>query len=106
MNQKYGGQSISSEKEEGKILFTSIRKFKGLEAEAVLIVDVAMSALVDPENRRLLYTGASRAKNLLNIAMIEDIQTGEYGDYLRTIAPGRNVPKNKKGLKRLLNITV
>lgn len=66
----------------------------------------SMSALVNPENRRLLYTGTSRAKNLLNIAMLEDVETGEYGDYLRTIAPGRNVPKNKKGLKRLLNITV
>lgn len=66
----------------------------------------SMSALVNPENRRLLYTGTSRAKNLLNIAMLEDVETGEYGDYLRTIAPGRNVPRNKKGLKRLFNITV
>lgn len=106
INKKYSGVSLSNTKEAGKILFTSIRKFKGLEAEAVLIVDASMSALVNPENRRLLYTGTSRAKNLLNIAMLEDVETGEYGDYLRTIAPGRNVPKNKKGLKRLLNVTV
>ena len=65
-----------------------------------------MSALTNPENRRLLYTGSSRAKNLLNIAMLEDIETGEYGDYLRNIAPGRNVQKNKKGLKKLLNVTM
>lgn len=103
---KYAGQELSCEGETGKILFTTIRKFKGLEAEAVLIVDEQMSALTNPENRRLLYTGSSRAKNLLNIAMLEDIETGEYGDYLRNIAPGRNVPKNKKGLKRLLNVTV
>lgn len=43
---------------------------------------------------------------MLNIAMLEDVETGEYGDYLRTIAPGINVPKNKKELKRLLNISV
>lgn len=103
---KYAGQELSCEGEVGKILFTTIRKFKGLEAEAILIVDAQMSALANPENRRLLYTGASRAKNLLNIAMLEDIETGEYGDYLRNIAPGRNVPKNKKGLKRLLNVTI
>lgn len=103
---KYAGQELSCEGESGKILFTTIRKFKGLEAEAILIVDVQMSALTNPENRRLLYTGSSRAKNLLNIAMLEDIKTGEYGDYLRNIAPGRNVPKNKKGLKRLLNVTM
>ncbi len=103
---KYAGQELSCEGEVGKILFTTIRKFKGLEAEAILIVDAQMSALANPENRRLLYTGASRAKNLLNIAMLKDIETGEYGDYLRNIAPGRNVPKNKKGLKRLLNVTI
>lgn len=103
---KYAGQELSCEGEAGKILFTTIRKFKGLEAEAIIIVDVQMSALTNPENRRLLYTGSSRAKNLLNIAMLEDIETGEYGDYLRNIAPGRNVPKNKKGLKRLLNVAM
>ena len=106
VDKKYGGQSLSYTKEPGKILFTTIRKFKGLEAEAILIVDVSMSALAYPENRRLLYVGSSRAKNLLNIAMLEDIEKGDMGDFLRAIAPGRNVPKNKKGLKRLLNITV
>ena len=38
--------------------------------------------------------------------MLEHVKSGEYGDYLRNIAPGRNVPKNKKGLKRLLNVTL
>lgn len=51
---KYAGQELSCEGEAGKILFTTIRKFKGLEAEAVLIVDAQMSALTNPENRRLL----------------------------------------------------
>lgn len=103
---KYAGKELSCEGETGKFLFTTIRKFKGLEAKAVLNVDVQMSALTNHENRRLLYTGSSKAKNLLNIAILEDIETCEYGDYLRKIAPGRNVPKNKKGLKRLLNVTV
>lgn len=105
-NKKFADWELSCEGEHGKILFTTIRKYKGLEAEAILIVDVQMSALTNPENRRLLYTGTSRAKNLLNIAMFEDINTGEYGDFLRIIAPGRNVPKNKKGLKRLLYVTL
>lgn len=64
-----------------------------------------MAGLMEAENRRLLYTGTSRARNLLNIAMLEDVSQGEYGDYLRTIAPGRSVPKNKKGLKRVLNMS-
>lgn len=106
MSKEYGGMKLSTQKEKGKILFTTIRKFKGLEAEAILVIDASMASLVKPEERRLLYVGCSRAKNLLNIAMLEDVSTDEMGDYLRNIAPNRNVPKNKKGLKRLLNITV
>ena len=103
---EYGGFQLSNSKEPGKVLFTTIRKFKGLEADAILIVDASMSALMILENRRLLYVGTSRAKNLLNIAMLEDIECSDMGDFLRSIAPGRNVPKNKKGLKRLLNVTI
>jgi hypothetical protein len=89
----YGGTSLSTRREPGKILFTTIRKFKGLEAEAILIVDVSMSSLMAAENRRLLYVGSSRAKNLLNLAMFEDIESGDMGDFIRSISPGRNVPK-------------
>jgi len=103
-NKVYGGQQLSTRNEAGKILFTTIRKFKGLEANAILIIDTSMSAIIDPDERRILYVGCSRAKNLLNIAMIEDVSADEMGNYLRNIATDRNVPKNKKGLKRLLNI--
>ena len=105
-DKQYGGQSLSTTKETGKILFTTIRKFKGLEAEAILIIDSSMSSLMNEENRRLLYVGSSRAKNVLSIAMLEDINGNDIGDFLRSIAPNRNVPKNKKGLKRLLSVSV
>ena len=106
VTKEYGGQQLSITKEPGKVLFTTIRRFKGLEAEAILIIDVSMSSIASPENRRLLYVGSSRAKSLLNIAMLEDVESGDTGDFIRSLAPGRNVPKNKKGLKRLLNISV
>ena len=73
---------------------------------AVLIVDASLSALLKAETRRLLYVGCSRAKNLLSIAMLDDVENTDMGDFLRNVAPGRNVPKNKKGLKRLLNVTI
>ena len=106
VTKEYGGQQLSITKEPGKVLFTTIRRFKGLEAEAILIIDVSMSSIASPENRRLLYVGSSRAKSLLNIAMLEDVESGDTGDFIRSLAPGRNVPKNKKGLKRLLNISM
>lgn len=102
----YSGISLSLTKEPDKILFTTIRKFKGLESDAVIITDAAMSSLGNHESRRLLYVGASRAKHLLNIAMLDDVESSEMGDLMKTIAPGRNVPKNKRGLKRLLNIKI
>lgn len=106
INKKYSGYELSTERNNGKVLFTTIRKFKGLESDVVLIVDASMSALRNPENKRLLYVGTSRAKNLLNIAFLEDVESDEMGDYLRDLNPDRNVPKNKKGLKRLLNISI
>lgn len=106
INKAYSGVQLSTEKEEGKILFTTIRKFKGLEADAILIVDASLSALISQEQKKLLYVGCSRAKSLLNIAIREDVNSNDMGDYMRNLAPGRNVPKNKKGLKRLLNVVV
>lgn len=105
-NCEISGIGISTAKEAGKVLFTTIRKFKGLESKAILIVDAAMSSLSKPETRRLLYVGCSRAQNLLCIAMLEDVDSGDMGDFIRNIAPTRNVPKNKKGLKRLLNVAI
>lgn len=106
IKKKYSGYELSTERIPGKIFFTTIRKFKGLEADVVLIVDTAISALSSLENKRLLYIGATRAKNLLNIAMLEDVSANNMGDFLRNLNPERNLPKNKKGLKRLLNVSI
>ena len=42
--------------------FTTCRKFKGLEAEVIIVVDIDENILLDDTNRLLLYVGASRAK--------------------------------------------
>lgn len=52
--------------------------------------------------KRLHYVGYSRAKNLLGISMLEDVERSGMGDLLGALAPGRNVPRSKRGLKRLL----
>ena len=106
LNKQFAGYELSIERIKGKILFTTIRKFKGLESDVVLIVDASMSSLLNPEYKRLMYVGTSRAKNLLNIAMLEDVLSEDMGTYLKKLNPDRNVPKNKKGLKRLLNISI
>lgn len=91
---------------EDSILFSTIRKFKGLEAKAILLIDISMSELIKEETKRLIYVGSTRAKYLLNLAILEDVESSELGEFLRQINNSRNVPKNKKGFGRLLNINI
>ena len=70
------------------------------------VVDASMIGLKSEEDRRLLYVGVSRAKNYLEIAMNQDIADSELGDYLHALNPNRSLPRNKKGLKRLLNVDI
>ncbi|MDO5296145.1 MAG: ATP-binding domain-containing protein [bacterium] len=46
----------------GGIKFTTCRKFKGLEADAVIVIDVDKETFADPQGELLMYVGASRAK--------------------------------------------
>lgn len=62
-----GGYRIARNRDEGEILFTSARKFKGLESDVVIIVDFDKDSLVNGDNRNLFYVAASRAKNYLHI---------------------------------------
>lgn len=94
----YEGNKISTIPEKDSILFTTIRKFKGLEAKAVLLLDVSIRGLVYPENKRLVYVGSSRAKYFLEIAFLEDVENNELGDYLNKLNEHRNVPKIERDL--------
>lgn len=62
-----GTYGLSSEFTAGKILFTSARKFKGLEAKIVILVDVDEKTFQSEEERRVFYVGASRAKHYLDM---------------------------------------
>ena len=49
------------------IVWTTVRRFKGLEAKALILLDVVPRDLANDEVRRLLYVGASRATHDLHI---------------------------------------
>ncbi|MDY6290831.1 MAG: NERD domain-containing protein [Succiniclasticum sp.] len=72
------GLPVSNTMEEGKIWVTTTRKFKGLEAKAVLLVDVEVSKLTDAVMQRMIYIGGSRANSYLKVAFYEDVEKGEY----------------------------
>lgn len=81
-----GGIRLTTEPQAGKICFTSVRKFKGLEAKVVLIIDMPVSKLNDPLWQRLFYVGGTRATACLKVIFIEDISEVQYGQILERLA--------------------
>jgi len=65
------------------ILFTTSRKFKGRESPVVIVIDLDKSTFSTEGAKRLLYVGASRAKNYLDfIAVLNDNQLSEIAEQL------------------------
>lgn len=62
---------ISTAREKG-ILFTSARKYKGLESDVVILVDVDSETFSNEESKRVFYVGSSRAKHHLDIVSVLD----------------------------------
>ena len=80
---KVYGIPLSAEPEKGKVWFTNVYRFKGLETKAVLLIDVELSRLPDQLHRRLVYTGASRANTYLKVGFYEDIKKENYPALLK-----------------------
>lgn len=61
---------LSAVREEGKILFTTVRKFKGLEAEVIICIDVNADTFLSERRRNAFYVGSSRAKLFLEVLSV------------------------------------
>ena len=72
------GIPVSHKPEDGKLWFTTVRRYKGLEAKAVLLVDVRVSRLTDSTCQRLIYVGSSRATAYLETLFLNDVAKEEY----------------------------
>lgn len=70
-----GEYELSRDINSSGILFTSARKYKGMEASVVILIDVDEKTFDSEEGRRVFYVGASRARHYLDIfAIIKDDQ--------------------------------
>lgn len=67
-----GTYHITSNNKDNGIFFTSARKFKGLESDVIIMVDVDQYTFENDESRRVFYVGTSRAKHWLDFAVILD----------------------------------
>ena len=84
-----------------KYKFTSCRKFKGLEADAVILIDVTKETF-EKSNSLIYYVGTSRARLWLDI--ITTIEDDECEEILSNVFPEKIKSKNmKKALAAALN---
>ena len=91
-----------------EVLFTTIRKFKGLEADAVILIDVTVDTFISEEMRRDFYVGISRAKQHLYI--VADMTPDDATEAARILAGTDENGKQIKtkdgygGIKRELSV--
>lgn len=65
-----GRYSLASDRNTSGIFFTSARKFKGLESDVVILIDIDEDSFDIAESRRIIYVGASRAKHYLDFLLM------------------------------------
>ena len=79
----------SDKRQTNKVLFTTVRKFKGLEADVVICIDVDEDTFTNETNRSLFYVGTSRAKTWL------DIVTTTSQEALANAITGDDAPRKR-----------
>ena len=79
----------SDRRQSNKVLFTTVRKFKGLEADVVICIDVDEETFTNETNRSLFYVGTSRAKTWL------DIVTTTSQEALANAITGDDAPRKR-----------
>ena len=62
-----GNRVLAKEQSEDGILFTTVRKFKGLEAMAVICIDIDSETFENSKGRSVFYVGTSRAMTYLDL---------------------------------------
>ncbi len=62
---KVSGIPITREHTNSSVMFTTARKFKGLESRVIIVVDIDENSFRDNEKKRLFYVACSRATQRL-----------------------------------------
>ena len=83
-----------------KARFTTCRKFKGLEADAVILIDIDANTF-ERDNAKIFYVGASRAR--YKLCLLSFMTDDECSDALRKFTNKQNPRKPKRELANALN---
>lgn len=100
------GRPLSAAPAAEELLFTTVRRFKGLEAKAVILVDIDLTPPHDELWRNRLYVGSSRATHELHI-MAQACSDESLKELTRELFPDRKkVRPSMKSVARKLNVKV
>lgn len=88
--------------EKGKVFYTSVKKFKGMEAEVVIIIDLDFNFFNIDGNADLFYVAASRAKHFLDIVFIQENKIELFTHSLI----GRTVDKTRRVIRDELSVAI
>ena len=94
---KISGIPITREKSKSSILFTTAKKFKGLESRVIIIVDIDESSFNDEKEKRNFYVACSRATQYLSLIVEGDDQ--KIKSIADVIAGPNFAPKGKIAMK-------
>jgi hypothetical protein len=99
--EKFGPWRLAEEIAPGFVCRNTVRRFKGLEARAVLLVDCELDDFADPTKRNLFYVGGSRAMHELAV-LFGKVNHDNISNALDGLAPGRRIPKTPGSFARFL----
>ena len=94
---KISGIPITREKSKSSILFTTAKKFKGLESRVIIIVDIDESSFNDEKEKRNFYVACSRATQYLSLIVEGNDQ--KIKSIADVIAGPNFAPKGKIAMK-------
>lgn len=99
---RLGGQRTADQPQADCVTIATVRRFKGLEATLVLVVDVDLKRATDDEWRRRLYVACSRARHAVHI--ITTTKEADLGDALRAFAGTEKTRASWRALSRQLGV--
>jgi UvrD-like helicase C-terminal domain/AAA domain len=99
---KIGGQRTADQPQASCVTVTTVRRFKGLEATLVLVVDVDFRCAVDDAWRRRLYVACSRARHAVHI--VTTTKEIDLADALRAFAGTEKTRASWRALSRQLGV--
>lgn len=95
-----GDNRIVHEMDNENILFTTSRKFKGMEGNVVIIIDINKSTLLSEEDKRNFYVASSRAKQKLDLIInANEDELKEIADTINDIKLPSSIAKIAMKLK-------